>query len=103
MNKTVIKENKYRYIESGEGQAIIILHGLMGGLSNFKTVYDFFPLKGFKVIIPELPIYSMPISDTTLKSLSEFLYEFIAFKGLVDMASSSAFFTFLSQERRSRR
>tara|TARA_B100001250_G_scaffold406850_1_gene426595 strand:+ start:684 stop:1448 length:765 start_codon:yes stop_codon:yes gene_type:complete len=82
MNKTVIKENKYRYIESGEGQAIIILHGLMGGLSNFKTVYDFFPLKGFKVIIPELPIYSMPISETTLKSLSEFLYEFIAFKGL---------------------
>ena len=82
MNKTVIKEDKYRYIESGEGQAIIILHGLMGGLSNFKTVYDFFPLKGFKVIIPELPIYSMSISDTTLKSLSEFLYEFIAFKGL---------------------
>ena len=82
MNKTVIKENKYRYIESGEGQEIIILHGLMGGLSNFKTVYDFFPSKGYKVIIPELPIYSMPISDTTLKSLSEFLYEFIAFKGL---------------------
>lgn len=82
MNKTVIKEDKYRYIESGEGQAIIILHGLMGGLSNFKTVYDFFPLKGFKVIIPELPIYSMSISDTTLKSLSEFLNEFITFKGL---------------------
>ena len=85
MNKTVIKENKYRYIESGEGQAIIILHGLMGGLSNFKTVYDFFPLKGFKVIIPELPIYSMPISDTSLKSLSKFLYEFIVFKELKDM------------------
>ena len=82
MNKTVIKENKYRYIESGEGQAIIILHGLMGGLSNFKTVYNFFPPKGFKIIIPELPIYSMPISETTLKSLSEFLYEFIAFKEL---------------------
>jgi len=82
MSKTVIKENKYRYIESGEGQAIIILHGLMGGLSNFKTVYNFFPSKGFKVIIPELPIYSMPISETTLNSLSEFLYDFIAFKKL---------------------
>tara|TARA_Y100000768_G_C23941539_1_gene665382 strand:+ start:53 stop:817 length:765 start_codon:yes stop_codon:yes gene_type:complete len=82
MNKTVIKENKYRYIESGEGQAIIILHGLMGGLSNFKSVYDFFPSKGFKLIIPELPIYSMAISDTSLKSLSEFLYEFIVYKGL---------------------
>jgi len=80
MNDTIIKENKYRYIESGEGQPIIILHGLMGGLSNFKTVYDFFPSKGYKIIIPELPIYSMSISDTSLKSLSEFLFEFINFK-----------------------
>ena len=82
MNKTVIKEHKFRYIESGEGQVIIILHGLMGGLSNFESVYNFFPSKDFKVIIPELPIYSMPIPDTTLKSLSEFLYEFIVFKKL---------------------
>jgi len=82
MNKTVIKEDKFRYIESGEGQVIIILHGLMGGLSNFESVYNFFPSKDFKVIIPELPIYSMPIPDTTLKSLSEFLYEFIVFKKL---------------------
>ena len=85
MNETVIKENKFRYIESGEGQAIIILHGLMGGLSNFKTVYDFFPSKGFKVLIPELPIYSMPISETSLKSLSQFLYEFIVFKRLKNL------------------
>ena len=82
MNDTVIKENKYRYIESGEGQPIIILHGLMGGLSNFKTVYDFFPSKGYKIIMPELPIYSMSISDTSLKSLSQFLFEFINFKSL---------------------
>ena len=82
MNKTVIKEHKFRYIESGEGQVIIILHGLMGGLSNFESVYNFFPSKNFKVIIPELPVYSMPIPNTTLKSLSEFLYEFIVFKKL---------------------
>jgi len=85
MNETVIKENKFRYIESGEGQAIIILHGLMGGLSNFKTVYDFFPSKGFKVVMPELPIYSMPIKETSLKSLSQFLYEFIVFKRLKNL------------------
>ena len=85
MNETVIKENKYRYIESGEGQAIIILHGLMGGLSNFKTVYDFFPSKGFKVVMPELPIYSMPIKETSLKSLSQFLYEFVVFKRLKNL------------------
>jgi hypothetical protein len=31
----LIKEGKYEYFEAGEGTPIIILHGLMGGLSNF--------------------------------------------------------------------
>ena len=40
------EENKYRYIEVGEGQPIIVLHGLMGGLSNFDAVTNFFSEKG---------------------------------------------------------
>ena len=52
------KEKKYTYFEAGEGTPIIILHGLMGGLSNFDGVADFFPPKGYKVVIPELPIYT---------------------------------------------
>jgi len=82
MLNTIKKDNEYRYVESGEGQPIIILHGLMGGLSNFKGVYDFFPTKGYKVIIPELPVYSMPLSNTSIKSLSKFLYDFINYKSL---------------------
>jgi len=38
--------------EAGEGTPIIILHGLMGGLSNFDAVTDFFSNQGFKVVIP---------------------------------------------------
>jgi esterase/lipase len=58
------KEKKYRYIEAGEGTPIIILHGLMGGLSNFDYVTKYFSTKGYKVIIPELPIYSMSLLKT---------------------------------------
>src|SRR6056300_364842 len=84
MNK-IIQEEEFRYIESGKGQPLIILHGLMGGLSNFKDVLDYFPKKGYQIIIPELPVYSLPLLNTSVKSLSEFLYKFIEHRGLKEV------------------
>ncbi|MGB1080874.1 MAG: alpha/beta hydrolase, partial [Flavobacteriaceae bacterium] len=40
METELINEGGFNYIENGNGRPIIILHGLMGGLSNFKGVYD---------------------------------------------------------------
>ena len=42
MTHTLKNEGKYTYLEVGEGTPIIILHGLMGGLSNFDGVTRFF-------------------------------------------------------------
>jgi pimeloyl-ACP methyl ester carboxylesterase len=85
MEENIVKEGKYRYMEMGEGTPIIILHGLMGGLSNFHGVMDYFPKKGYKVLVPELPIYDMPLLKTNVKSFAKFLERFIAFKGLKDV------------------
>jgi 2-hydroxy-6-oxonona-2,4-dienedioate hydrolase len=79
------KEKDYKYIEVGEGTPIIVLHGLMGGLSNFDAVTDYFSLKGYKVIIPELPIYDMSLLKTNVKSFANYLKAFIEFKGLDDV------------------
>ena len=76
------KLKSYNYIEKGEGQVIILLHGLMGGLSNFKGVLDFFSSRGYKVIIPELPIYTLPLKITTVTAFSDFLEDFIEYKNL---------------------
>lgn len=76
------KEKSYSYIEVGEGTPIIVLHGLMGGLSNFDAVTNYFSQKGYRVIIPELPIYSMSLLKTNVKSFAKFLHDFIEFKGL---------------------
>jgi len=81
----IVQEAEFRYIEAGEGQPIIILHGLMGGLSNFEGVMSYFPPKGYKVIIPELPVYTLPVLNTSVKSLSEFLHDFIVHKELKDV------------------
>jgi pimeloyl-ACP methyl ester carboxylesterase len=75
------KEKKYTYFEAGEGTPIIILHGLMGGLSNFDGVANFFPPKGYKVVIPELPIYTQNILKTNVKAFSKFVKDFVVHKG----------------------
>lgn len=82
MTHLLKKEKNYRYLEVGEGQPIIILHGLMGGLSNFDAVVDYFSEKGYKVIIPELPIYTMSLIKTNVKSFAKYLHDFIIYKGL---------------------
>ena len=81
MAHSLKKEKKYSYIEADEGTPIIVLHGLMGGLSNFDSVTDFFSAKGYKVLIPELPIYTMSLLKTNVKSFAKYLHDFILFKG----------------------
>jgi len=85
MMDQIVEEASFRYVEAGEGQPIIILHGLMGGLSNFEGVMNCFSPKGYRVIIPELPVYTLPVLNTSVKSLSEFLHDFIKHKGLKDV------------------
>lgn len=82
MSLTLKKEGKFSYIEAGEGKPIIILHGLMGHLSNFEGVFNHFSKTGYKVIMPELPIYSLPILKTNVRNLSKFLKEFMDFKNI---------------------
>ena len=85
MTHTLKQEGKFNYIEVGEGTPIIVLHGLMGGLSNFDSVTSFFSENGYKVIIPELPVYTMSLIKTNVKAFAKYLNEFIEFKGLKDV------------------
>jgi pimeloyl-ACP methyl ester carboxylesterase len=82
MKYTLKKEDGYSYLESGEGTPLIILHGLMGNLSNFDGVFDHFSDLGYQVIMPELPIYTLPLLKTNVKNLSKFIKDFVKFKGL---------------------
>lgn len=80
MKHEIKSEGKFNYIEIGEGTPIIILHGLMGGLSNFDGVANFFPQKGFKIVIPELPLYKLPLLKTSVGNFAKYINEFIEHK-----------------------
>lgn len=85
MTEYLKKEGKFTYAEAGEGKPIIVLHGLMGALSNFDATFQYFSEKGYKVFIPELPLYTLPLLKTNVKNLANFLHEFIAYKNLKDV------------------
>jgi len=84
MKEQVITSGKFKYLEVGSGKPIVILHGLMGSLSNFQGVTDYFPKEGYKVIIPMLPIYDLPLLKTNVKQFAQYVNSFIDHLELTD-------------------
>ena len=75
--KYQIKElNDFKYIDEGEGEVLLLLHGLMGALSNWEGVIEGFSPK-YRVIIPMMPIYDMPIREAGLEGLTTFIENFV--------------------------
>jgi pimeloyl-ACP methyl ester carboxylesterase len=71
------KKKKFAYTEKGEGKPIVLLHGLMGGLSNFTDQVDFFSKRGYKVYSIELPLYSLPPLRTNVLGLTNYVMSFL--------------------------
>jgi len=78
---SVKQENGFNFVDKGEGQVLLLLHGLFGALSNWEGVVNRFS-KSFRVVIPMLPIYEMPIKEAGLEGLRKFVEDFVEFKQL---------------------
>ena len=81
MTYPIIEEDGFKYIEAGTGETLVLLHGLMGELSNWEQVIEQFKDR-YRVIIPILPIYDLPILTLGVKALSRYLHRFLKYKGL---------------------
>ena len=68
-------DKKY-YVEEGKGNPIILLHGLFGALSNWKSVVSYFS-KTNRIIIPRIPITEVDVKEANLESLTKFIIKFI--------------------------
>lgn len=78
------ENGKFEYIEKGEGTPLVLLHGLFGELSNFEAVIDQFS-KDYRVILPQLPLYSLPIIKTSIASLAKYIEQFVEHLNLKDI------------------
>ena len=78
----VLKEqNGFSFIDEGEGEVLLLLHGLMGALSNWEDVVNEFKSK-YRVIIPMLPIYDLPLLTTGVKTVAKYVHKFVKYKKL---------------------
>lgn len=84
MHYSIHEEKDFKYIEVGEGPVLLLLHGLFGALSNWVDVTSHFSSR-YKVVIPLMPIYSLPILNTNVKALANFVHDFILFKNYNDI------------------
>ncbi|HAL83477.1 MAG TPA: alpha/beta hydrolase [Mucilaginibacter sp.] len=84
MDFVLKEEHGFSYIDEGEGEVLLLLHGLMGALSNWDKVIEEFKSE-YRVIIPVLPIYDLPLLTTGVKTLAKFVHKFVRYKKLTDI------------------
>jgi len=76
MTYEIKEKNQFTYVEEGEGEPLILLHGLFGALSNFSDLIEHFRHR-YKVIIPLLPLFELDIFHTTVGGLAKYVHKFI--------------------------
>lgn len=84
MSYLVKESDGYRYIDEGQGDVLLLLHGLFGALSNWDGVISHFS-QHRRIIIPMLPIYEMNPREAGLEALVTFTEGFVASQKLSDM------------------
>jgi len=84
MNYEIKQQDKFKFIEVGEGEPLILLHGLFGALSNFVELIEYFRTQ-YKVIVPILPLFDLDILHTSVGGLEKFVHRFIDARGYRDV------------------
>ena len=84
MDLKIKTEGEYQFIDEGQGEVLLLLHGLFGALSNWESVVNEFSQK-YRVVIPLMPIYEMPIKEASVEGLVRFIEGFVKTKNLTEL------------------
>lgn len=77
----IIKEDgKFKFVEEGEGEVLMLLHGLFGAMSNFSPLIEYFK-RTHKVVVPMLPLLELDLLHTSVGGLQKFVTKFIDHRG----------------------
>lgn len=76
MQYKIKQKDKFKYVEEGQGEPLVLLHGLFGAMSNFSDLIEYFK-PHYKVVVPLLPLFELDIFHTTVGGLEKHVYRFI--------------------------
>ena len=81
MDYEIKQQDKFKFIEEGNGEPLVLLHGLFGALSNFRNLIEYFRQHNI-VVVPMLPLLEMDILHTSVGGLAKFVHRFLEARGL---------------------
>ena len=81
MEYEIRQQDKFKYIEEGTGEPLVLLHGLFGALSNFRDLIEYFR-QHYKVVVPMLPLLEMDILHTSVGGLAKYVHKFMEARDL---------------------
>jgi 2-hydroxy-6-oxonona-2,4-dienedioate hydrolase len=84
MQYEIKQHDKFRFVEEGDGEPLLLLHGLFGALSNFGDLIEYFRNHN-RVIVPLLPLFDLDILHTSVGGLAKFVNKFIDARGYTDI------------------
>src|SRR6478609_3739913 len=84
MEYEIKSSGKFKYVEEGNGEPLVLLHGLFGALSNFKDLVEHFK-HSHKVIVPMLPLFELDLLHTSVGGLQKFVYKFIELRNYTNV------------------
>lgn len=80
MNYEIKQQDKFKFVEEGEGEPLLLLHGLFGAMSNFQDLIEYFRTR-YKVIVPILPLFDLDIFHTSVGGLEKYVQKFVETRG----------------------
>jgi pimeloyl-ACP methyl ester carboxylesterase len=84
MEYQVKQQDKFKFLEEGEGEPLMLLHGLFGALSNFRDLIEYFRHYN-KVVVPILPLFELDILHTSVGGLAKFVNRFLEARDYKDV------------------
>ena len=84
MSYEIKQDGKFKFIEEGEGETLMLLHGLFGALSNFNELIGYFR-NTHKVVVPILPLLDLDLLHTSVGGLQKFVNRFVEQRGYKDI------------------
>ncbi len=76
MSYEIKQDGKFKFIEEGQGEPLVLLHGLFGALSNFRALIEYFS-PNYKVVVPILPLLDLDLLHTSVGGLQKFVNKFL--------------------------
>ena len=67
---------EFHWIESGRGESVVLLHGLLGAPDHWEAVLAGLS-RGWRGLAPLLPIFDLPADDLSIRRLATHVREFL--------------------------